>query len=905
MHGDAATPALARTFSPWRLGAIELPHRVITGSMHTGLETLDDGGAALSAYFVERIEGGAALIITGGLAVNAEGCGADDFSILGDPASDARFATAAAAVHGAGGRIAAQLFHAGRYALLDGVTDASGRPVHPVAPSPLPWRSAGAQLPVELDEAGILRTIDDFGRAAARAVELGFDAVEIMASEGYLINQFCSPVTNIRTDAWGGSAEKRRRFAVEVLRSVRRAVGFDVPVIVRMSGADLVPGSSTQEETDALARALVLAGADALNVGIGWHESSVPTVQAAVPHGVWLRFAEAVARALSLPVSMPGGVAAELAYPGEAGVESDPAALPLTAIPVIASNRLTDLRDAEDVLAGGLITAVALARPFLADAAIVDRSRNGHFDAVNSCIGCNQACLDRSFVKQPVSCLVNPRAGTETRYPLVLTQAPAHYAVVGGGPAGLIAATDLADRGHRVTLFEADGHLGGQFTLAARIPTKEDYALTVAHYASRLAELGARVELGHTPTIDELSTFAGVVVATGVRPRTLELPGHDLPHVLSYERAILDGVPDGRVVIVGGGGIGIDTAKFLVLSHDPAERAREFEQRFTLPGPSTWLEGDALPQRTRVREGAPSAGGAGTPGAVADVAGAGDASGHDATPGGAASTVAAAGAGVPGGDDVAVGPQGGSAGTAAGAGAAGPQDGTARTGAAGVAAGPQDGTARTGAAAGAAGPGAGGVSTSTLGGVAGGASPGGQARHAADADTAGAGAAGRDGMGAHVGRHAPVSASGSLAEAGGALGSAAGGAGASRMRPRPGSDVTILRRSGKFGAGMGITSRWVALGELRDAGVQFVSDLSYERITPDGVEVVLADGNRQLIPADVVIVCAGQESHDPLSAELAARGIRHEVVGGALDATRVDAVRATRQGIDAARRLAA
>jgi 2,4-dienoyl-CoA reductase (NADPH2) len=850
MHGDAATPALARTFSPWRLGAIELPHRVITGSMHTGLETLDDGGAALSAYFVERIQGGAALIITGGLAVNAEGCGADDFSILGDPASDARFAAAASAVHEAGGRIAAQLFHAGRYALLEGVTDASGRPVHPVAPSPLPWRSAGAQLPVELDEAGILRTIDDFGRAAARAVELGFDAVEIMASEGYLINQFCSPVTNIRTDAWGGSAERRRRFAVEVLRAVRRAVGFDVPVIVRMSGADLVPGSSTQEETDALARALVLAGADALNVGIGWHESSVPTVQAAVPHGVWLRFAEAVVRALSLPVSMPGGVASELADPGEAGVESDPAALPLTAIPVIASNRLTDLRDAEDVLAGGLITAVALARPFLADAAIVDRSRNGHFDAVNSCIGCNQACLDRSFVKQPVSCLVNPRAGTETRYPLVLTQAPAHYAVVGGGPAGLIAATDLADRGHRVTLFEADAHLGGQFTLAARIPTKEDYALTVAHYASRLAELGARVELGHTPTIEELSAFAGVVVATGVRPRALELPGHDLPHVLSYERAILDGVPDGRVVIVGGGGIGIDTAKFLVLSHDPAERAREFEQRFTLPGPSTWLEGDALPQRTRVREGA------GAP-----------------SPRGAASTAGAAGAGV------AVGPQGGTAGT--------------------------------GAAAGAAGPGVGGVgtSTSTLGGVADGASPGGQARHAADADTAGAGAgagaAGRDGAGAHVGRHAAVSATESVVEAGSDFGGTTGGAGAYLMRPRPGSDVTILRRSGKFGAGMGITSRWVALGELRDAGVQFVSDLSYERITPDGVEVVLSDGSRQLIPADVVIVCAGQVSHDPLSVELAARGVRHEIVGGALDATRVDAVRATRQGIDAARRLAA
>jgi 2,4-dienoyl-CoA reductase (NADPH2) len=711
MHGDDATPALERTFSPWRLGSLELPHRVITGSMHTGLETLDDGGAALSAYYAERIRGGATLIITGGLAVNAEGCGADDFSVLGDPASDARFAAAAAAVHEAGGFIAAQLFHAGRYALLDGVTDAQGRPVHPVAPSPLAWRSAGARVPVELDEAGIRRTIDDFRIAAERAVSLGFDAVEIMASEGYLINQFCSPVTNRRDDEWGGDARRRRRFAVEVLRAVRQGVGFDVPVIVRMSGADLVPGSTTQDETDALARDLVRAGADALNVGIGWHESKVPTVQAAVPHGVWLRYAEAVARAIGLP-----------------GDPTSP-----SAVPVIASNRLTDLRDAEDILARGAITAVALARPFLADAAIVDRSRNGHFDAVNSCIGCNQACLDRSFVKQPVSCLVNPRAGTETRYPLTLATAPAHYAVVGGGPAGLIAATDLAERGNRVTLYEASAHLGGQFTLAARIPTKEDYALTVAHYSARLAELGARVELSHPVTVDELAAggYAGVVVATGVRPRTVDIPGSTLPHVLTYERAILDGVPEGRVAIIGGGGIGIDTAKFLVLSHDPAVRARQFEEQFQLASPSTFLESDALPQRTRVRE-------------------------------------------------------------------------------------------RPGAAP---------------------------------------------------------------------------------FAPRPGSSVTVLRRSGKFGAGMGLTSRWVALGELREAGVQFVSDLDYRRITPSGVEVVLADGTETLIPADVVIVCAGQVSHDPLSEGLAARGIRHEVVGGALDASRVDAVRATRQGIDAARSI--
>ncbi len=744
-------PSLARTLSPWRLGGLELPHRVITGSMHTGLETVDDGGAALAAYYAERIAGGAALIITGGLAVSPEACGADDFSVLGDPASDARFALAVGAVHAAGGRIAAQLFHAGRYALLEGMTDATGAPLRPVAPSPLPWRSSGAQVPLALDEEGIRRTLDDFERAASQAIVLGFDAVEIMASEGYLINQFCSPVTNQRDDEWGGDAARRRRFAVEVVRAVRRGVGYDVPVIVRMSGADLVPDSSTQDETDALARALVLAGADALNVGIGWHESTVPTVQAAVPHGVWVRYAEAIARAVSLPgaalpgVAGTGGAASgAVSDAGASGDRSDTTAsvteLPATAVPVIASNRLTDLRDAEQVLAGGLITAVALARPFLADAAIVDRSRSGRFDAVNTCIGCNQACLDNSFVKQPVSCLVNPRAGNETRYPLELTARPSRVAVVGGGPAGLVAATDLAERGHEVTLFEAQQHLGGQFTLAALIPTKEDYALTVRHYASRLVEAGARIELGRAVSAAELASggFDSVVLATGVRPRPVDVPGSGLPHVLSYEQALLDGVPAGRVAIIGGGGIGVDVAKYLVLSHAPAERARSFEARFDVLPPRIDLESAELPQRAAAREG---------------------------------------------------------------------------TGVTGI--------------------------LSRL----------------------------------------PVAA-------------------------RAGSDVVLLRRSGKVGAGMGLTSRWVALGELREAGVRMLTGLEYESITAEGVQIVLADGTREMIPADTVIVCAGQLEHDPLSASLTELGLRHERVGGALDARRVDAVRATRQALDAARLLA-
>ncbi|WP_217348604.1 FAD-dependent oxidoreductase [Cnuibacter physcomitrellae] len=710
---------LRRTFSPWRLGTIELPHRVIMGSMHAGLETLDDGGDALAAYYSERVRGGACLVITGGIAVSRQGSGALDFSVFGDPAGDARMARAVSAVHAAGGLIAAQLFHAGRYALLEGMTEPDGTPTRSVAPSPLPWRGARGAVPQELDEAGVLRVIDEFRLAAARAVQLGFDAVEIMGSEGYLINQFCSPVTNLREDEWGGDPARRRRFAVEVVRAVRRGVGRDVPVIMRMSGADLVPGSSTQEETDELARALVVAGADALNIGIGWHESTVPTVQAAVPHGVWLRYSEAI-------------VSAICTLPEEHWVRDDEGRKGRSPVPVIASNRMNDLRDVEDVLGRRTVTAVALARPFLADASLVDHSREGRFDHVNTCIGCNQACLDRSFALAPVSCLVNPRAARESRYPVAVslrTSSAARFAVVGGGPAGLVAASDLAGQGHRVTLFEASAELGGQFTLAARIPTKEDYALTVRHYESLLERQGVQIEVAHPAIVDELAEFDGVVVATGVRPRTIDVPGATLPHVLSYEEAIRGGVPSGPVVVIGGGGIGVDTAKFLVLSHDAVERGREFDARFALAAPETMLEGSAYPQRVRMRRPLVH---------------------HD---------------------------------------------------------------------------------------------------------------------------------------------------------PRPGSSVTVLRRRGKFGAGMGITSRWVALGELRDAGVRMLADLEYEEITPDGVRVRFGDGRSELLAASTVIVCAGQVSHDPLSAELAARGVRHEVVGGALDASGVDAVRATRQGLDAARRL--
>jgi 2,4-dienoyl-CoA reductase (NADPH2) len=676
-----STDALPLVRTPWTIGPIALPHRIVMGSMHTGLEARDDGGEALAAFYRERAEAGAAFIITGGLAISSVAKGGPDYGVLGDPAFQARARRAVDAVHESGSRIAAQLFHAGRYALIE---------EQAVAPSAVPWRAARGAVPRAMSAEEIEGTIADFARAAADAVAAGFDAVEIMASEGYLINQFCSPITNLRDDEWGGDAERRRRFAVEVVRAVRSAVPESVATIVRISGNDLMPGSSSQREVGELAVALAGAGAHALSVGVGWHESAVPTVQSIVPHGAWLRYAELVSEAVK----------------GGSG----------TPIPVIASNRVTDLRDAERILARGGVDAVAVARPFLADPAIVERSLAGRFDRINGCIGCDQACIDRSLTFARVSCLVNPRAGHEAAFPLALERRRS-IAVVGGGPAGLAAAVDLARRGHAVTLFEADDRLGGQFRLAERVPGKEDYATTAASASVELNELGADVRTGTRATVADLAGFDAVILATGVVPRPVTIPGAELPNVLSYEQAIRDGVPDGTVAIIGGGGIGVDLATTLVESHDPEERARSFAAIHGLDEPASLLA---------------------------------------------------------------------------------------------------------------------------------------ESR--------------RDGF-----------------------------------RTRPGSDVTVLRRSGKFGAGVGITSRWVVLGGLRRAGVRMVSGLEYRSITADGVEVVHEDGTVELIPGRTVVICAGQLSFDPLSEGLARAGVRFEVVGGARDASSVDAVRATTEGLAAAR----
>jgi 2,4-dienoyl-CoA reductase (NADPH2) len=523
---------LGRVFSPGAIGTLKPPHRVVMGAMHLGLETVDDGGAALVAFYSERARGGAGLMVTGGAAVSPAGAGGPRYGVLDDTAFTRRLAHVAQRVHDVGGLIALQLFHAGRYA-------PAGDP-GPVGPSPVFSRISGCE-PRELLAAEVDQTVDDFGRGAALARSLGFDAVEIMGSEGYLIDQFLSPLTNRRDDEWGGDAERRARFGVEVTRRVRAAAGGGFPVIFRMSGADLMDGGVPHEEVLGFARAVAAAGADALNIGVGWHESPVPTVQAIVPPGTWAPVAAAVKAAVGR-------------------------------VPVIASNRVNRLEIADDILGANQADFVSMARPFLADPRLIDSARRGR--PVNICVGCNQACIDRSLTDagETVSCMVNPRAGRETDLPFpVRVPRPARVAVAGGGPAGLTAARELAAVGHQVTLFEAADNLGGQFNLAARVPGKEDYAASIQYLAAELAGLGGEIMLGQPiGDSDDLRSFDGVVVATGVRARRLDIPGADLPHVLSYPDAFTPTL-GGRVVIIGGGGIAVDVAHYA--SHlGPAHR---------------------------------------------------------------------------------------------------------------------------------------------------------------------------------------------------------------------------------------------------------------------------------------------------------------------------------------------
>ena len=516
----------------WRPGAIgplSLPDRIVMGSMHLGLEGLDDGGEALAAFYRERALAGAGLIVTGGSAVSRVGAGGRNYSFINSAVSGSGLARVAETVHDAGGLVLLQLFHAGRYAYEAsfGLT--------PVAPSPVYSRYSRCE-PRALSGDEVLETISDFARGAQRARELGFDGVEIMGSEGYLIDQFLAPATNLRDDEWGGDSERRARFALEVAAAVREAGGPGQAVVFRMSGASFVEGGGTLDEALELARALAAVGSvDALNVGMGWHESRVPTVQALVPRGAWRPWARAITESVD--------------------------------VPVIASNRINTVALAEEVLAAGDADFVSMARPFLADPEIVAKARSGR--AVNVCIACNQACIDRSIFDKRVSCVVNPRAGFELELGARASRT-CSVAVVGGGPAGMEAARALAAAGHSVALFEASDRLGGQFRMACRIPGKEDFAGTVAYFEAELERLGVTVRLD-TPVreADALDGFDCVVVATGVVPRPIDLPGVDLPHVVTYAKLLNGGTWGERVAIIGAGGIGVDVAH--LVSHRDAD----------------------------------------------------------------------------------------------------------------------------------------------------------------------------------------------------------------------------------------------------------------------------------------------------------------------------------------------
>jgi 2,4-dienoyl-CoA reductase (NADPH2) len=664
---------LEHVWQPGTIGPLELPHRLVMGSMHIGLEGLHDGGHALAAFYRARAAGGAGLIVTGGSAVSRVGAGGVSYSFINEHESAAELARIPPAVHEEGGRVLLQLFHAGRYAFEKSFG------LQPVAPSAV-FSPYSRCEPRALSDEEILQTIEDFARGAARARELGFDGVEIMGSEGYLLSQFMAPATNLRDDDWGGDPERRMRFPLAVAEAVRAAIGPHSALIYRISGADLVPGGCSSAEVVALASRLASGPADALNVGIGWHESRVPTVQSGVPHGAWAPWARAVREAVG--------------------------------VPVIASNRVNTAALADALVADGFADFVSLARPFLADPLFVRKHREQM--RVNTCIACNQ-CIDQSIFDRRVSCAVNPRAGFETQ--AGVEGAGTSVAVVGGGPAGMEAARALAASGFEVTLFEAAERLGGQFRMACRIPGKEDFAQTGVYFEEELSRLGVELALGTRVRAETLTSFGAVVVATGVLPRAVPLPGAELPHVISYAQLLLAEDPlalvGERVAIIGAGGIGTDVAHLLSAGDE------SFYERYGLEPPAEAMDVSRQNRRENPR------------------------------------------------------------------------------------------------------------------------------------------------------------ASG---------------------LPR---QITLMRRAGRIGDGVGASTRWVVVQELQKAGVELLTGVEYERIEPDALFVRSAEGGERLIAADTVVIAAGQEAERSLADALATGGHPHIVVGGAAGAGGLDAGRAFRDGFGA------
>lgn len=508
-------------FAPLDLGFTTLKNRVLMGSMHTGLEEHPSGAERLAAFYAERARHGVALIVTGGVAPALSGVGMEGGAVLSDASQLPQHRLVTDAVHQEGGKIALQILHTGRY---------SYQP-HLVAPSAI-QAPINRFTPHALTHDEILTLIDDFARCAQLAREAGYDGVEVMGSEGYLINEFLAARTNHRDDEWGGDYPRRMRFAVEVIRTVRERVGKDFIIIFRLSMLDLVEGGGAFDETVQLAQAIEAAGATIINTGIGWHEARIPTIATPVPRGAF----SWVTRKLKGRVT----------------------------IPLVTTNRINDPGVADDILARGDADMVSMARPFLADAELLSKAQAGRADEINTCIGCNQACLDQIFMGKVTSCLVNPRACHETKMPIVPALKKKNLAVVGAGPAGLAFAINAAARGHQVTLFDVHSEIGGQFNIAKQIPGKEEFYETLRYYRRMIDVTGVTLKLNHRVTADHLQAFDETILACGIVPRMPAIDGIDHPKVLTYLQVLRDKVAVGNsVAIIGCGGIGFDTAMYL------------------------------------------------------------------------------------------------------------------------------------------------------------------------------------------------------------------------------------------------------------------------------------------------------------------------------------------------------
>lgn len=513
----------AHILKPLHLGFTTIKNRVVMGSMHTGLEDRFYNYPKLAAYFGERAKGGVGLIITGGISPNRQGWLLPAGGTMNSLADIPHHRLVTHAVHKYGGKILMQILHAGRYGYQPFVVSAS-----PIKSPISPFK------PRQMSESNILDTIEDYARCSDLAKKAGYDGIEIMGSEGYLLNQFLSRHVNQRTDRWGGEIENRMRFAVEIVKAIREKVGEKFIISFRLSMLDLVHDGNTMSEVITVAQALEKVGVTLLNTGIGWHEARIPTIVTSVPRAAFVDYTAYVKQHVS--------------------------------IPVIAANRINMPDVAEEILAQGKADMIQMARPLLADAFWVTKVATNRVDEINTCIACNQACLDHTFKNQRATCLVNPRAAYETELTYIKTKKPKKIAVVGGGVAGLSAATVAASRGHQVTLFEAASEVGGQFNLAKVIPGKEEFHETIRYFKVQLEKTGVDVRLNTRVNREQLERegYEEVIVATGVVPRQLRIEGSDLPQVLSYAE-VLRGAPVGeKVAVIGAGGIGFDVSEFLL-----------------------------------------------------------------------------------------------------------------------------------------------------------------------------------------------------------------------------------------------------------------------------------------------------------------------------------------------------